>query len=469
MLYIPSPTGKAFHKAKDIDTGFVRAIMGPIGSGKSVTCVMDLIMVAMSQEADGNGIRRTKFAIIRNTYRELLDTTVATFFTWIDKESGHWSALNMAFTLEQKLPDGTTIMSEFLFRALDKPDDIKKLLSLELTQAWLNEAREIPKAVFDMVQGRVGRYPPPVLGVQPSFFGVILDTNPPDSDHWWYTLFEENLPDNHKLFKQPSGESDEAENLQNLPRNYYSNMRAGKTKEWIDVYIHGKYGFIADGKPVFTEYNDQIHYSDELFNPNKDKTIHVGIDFGLTPAAAFGQITASGRFIAFDEFVTFDMGAVNFGRLLKKLCSTKYKDYELNFEFWGDPAGEGRAQTDETTPFMMLANQGIHAYPTYTNDYSIRREVVADYLQRLDFTGKPAFTVTKGAPTLRKALSGAYRLKRMQVSGEDRFKNVPEKNKFSHIADALQYCMLGAVGDKRVIGGYDSKPIDYSLIDRTIV
>lgn len=467
MIYMPSTTGKQFHEARDVDTGFVRAIMGPIGSGKSVTCVLDLVMIAMSQEPDKNGVRRTKFAIIRNTYRELLDTTVATFFTWIQQESGHWSALNMAFNLEQSLPDGTKIEAEFLFRALDKPDDIKKLLSLEITAAWINEAREISKAVFDMVQGRVGRFPPPVLGVQPTFFGVILDTNPPDVDHWWYRLFEEDLPGNYKFFKQPSGESELAENLQNLPRNYYSNMRSGKTTEWIKVYIHGNYGFITDGKPVYTEYNDAIHFSDAKFKPNIDKPIYIGIDFGLTPAATLGQFTASGALVVFDELVTFDMGAVNFGKLLKFKLDSEYRGFQ--FEVYGDPAGDIRAQTDEETPFLALAAQGIFAVPTHTNDFIIRREVVANYLQRLDFVGSPAFVITPGAPTLRKAMGGGYKYKRMQVSGEERFKEVPDKGKFSHVAESLQYLVLGAVGDSAVIGGFSNKPLDYSRIDRAIV
>ena len=467
MTYKPSITGKRFHEARDVDTGFVRAIMGPIGSGKSVTCVLDLLMIAMEQEPDKNGIRRSKFAIIRNTYRELLDTTVSTFFTWIQQDSGHWSALNMAFNIEQKLSDGTTMEAEFLFRALDKPDDIKKLLSLELTAAWINEAREISKAVFDMVQGRVGRYPPPVLGVQPTFFGVILDTNPCDSDHWWYTLFEENLPENHKYFKQPSGTSPQAENIDNLPRNYYKNMAAGKTQEWINVYIHGMYGFITDGKPVYTEYNDQLHFINDDFTPDIDKPIYIGIDFGLTPAAVLGQLTPSGAMVLFDELVTFDMGAVSFGTILKQKLDTKYRRYK--FEVYADPAGEGRAQTDEETPFMVLQNCGISAFPTYTNDFTIRREVVADYMMRLDFTGRPAFRLTPGVPTLRKACSGGYKYKRMQVSGEDRFKDVPDKGKFSHVSDALQYLMLGSVGDNAVVGGYSSKPLDYSQTNRMIV
>lgn len=468
MIYIPTKTGKLFHEARDVDTGFVRAIMGPIGSGKSVTCVMDLIMIAMEQEPDSKGVRRTKFAIIRNTYRELLDTTVATFFTWIEQESGHWSSLNMAFNLKQQLPDGTIMETEFLFRALDKPDDIKKLLSLEITAAWINEAREISKAVVDMVQGRVGRYPPKVYGVEATYFGLIMDTNPCDNDHWWYNLLEVDIPDNHKYFRQPSGISPEAENIDNLPRNYYKNMQAGKTPEWINVYVKGEYGFITDGRPVWPEYNDQLHYVNHKFVPDINKPISIGIDFGLTPAALFGQVTPTGAMVVFDELVTFNMGAVNFGKLLKSHLEYYYDGY--TFDICGDPAGEGRAQTDEETPFMMLYAQGIDAYPAHTNDFTIRREVVADYMMRLDFTGKPALQITPGAPTFRKACSGGYRMKRMQVSGEERFQDKPDKNRFSHIADAGQYLFLGAVGDDKVFGGANNgKPIDYSQFNRAIV
>ena len=488
IKYVPSKTGKLFHNARDIDNGFVRAIIGPIGSGKSVACVLDLIMIAQNQQptkdTEGNDVRYTKFAIIRNTYRELLDTTISTFFMWGPKESGHWSTLNMSFLLQQELPDGTMLHSEFLFRALDKPDDIKKLLSLEITAAWINEAREIAKAVFEMVQGRCGRYPQSILDESdtnyytnpdickrlygPTYFGVLLDTNPPDIDHWFYKTFEENMPDNHCLFHQPSGITPAAENKHNLPRNYYQNMMQGKSQEWIKVYVHGKYGFIADGRPVWPEYKDDIHYSSQPYTPNPKLPIFIGLDFGLTPAAVFGQHTPTGQMVIFDELVTFDMGAVNFGKLLKEKLARQYKDYI--FDIYGDPAGEHRADTDESTPYMILSNMGINAYPTYTNDYSIRREAVADYMQRLDFIGQPAFRIQGPmAPTTRKACDGGYQFKRMQVSNEERFQDKPDKGKFSHAGDALQYLFLGAVGGERVVGGYSSTAIDYSLTNRAIV
>jgi hypothetical protein len=36
-----------------------------------------------------------------------------------------------------------------LFMALDREDDASKLLSLELSFAWINEAREVPKGIVD--------------------------------------------------------------------------------------------------------------------------------------------------------------------------------------------------------------------------------------------------------------------------------------------------------------------------------
>ena len=83
------------------------------------------------------------------------------------------------------------------------------------------------------------------------------------------------------------------------------------------------------------------------------------------------------------------MGAVNFGKLLHEKLNRDYCGCQL--EIYADPAGESRAQTDESTPFQILWNQGIEAWPTYTNDFTIRREAVADYMQRLDFKGSPAF------------------------------------------------------------------------------
>ena len=47
----------------------------------------------------------------------------------------------------------------FIFLALDKPQDVRHLKSLNISRAKLNEACEIPVEVVDMLTARVGRFP----------------------------------------------------------------------------------------------------------------------------------------------------------------------------------------------------------------------------------------------------------------------------------------------------------------------
>lgn len=452
--YIASPTMAKFHKSD----AFVRSLFGPIGSGKSVACVAEMMRIScfVQQPTPGTNVRESRWVVVRNTYRELMDTTIQTFFDWVPEHTGTFLKQDLKFTFKQALPDGTIVKAEFLFRALDKPDDIKKLLSLEVTGGWLNEAREIPKAIMDMLIGRLGRYPRKVDGLGGATrYCLIMDTNPPDSDHWYYKLFEEQKPEGYEIFYQPSGLSPEAENIKNLPDGYYQKMQAGKDQEWINVYVHGQYGFVQDGKPVWPEYKDDFHHTDKEIIVPKSLTIHVGIDFGLTPAAIFGFRTPTDQIIAFDELVAEDMDARTFGRLLKQKINSEYSGY--NFRFTGDPAGDFRAQSDSSTPFMMLAAEKIPAAPAWTNDPVIRIGAAAAPMKRLDSAGNPGFLVGPKCKVLRKALSGGYKYRRIKVAGDERYHDVPDKNRYSHPADGFQYLML-SLGEGTSLISSNSSP-----------
>lgn len=219
---------------------FVRAIVGPVGSGKSSGCVVEVLRRAAEQSPGDDKVRRTRFAVIRNTYRELKDTTRKTFEQWVPAELGRWHEQDFTFTIDKPLADGTRIHCEVLFRALDRPEHVKKLLSLELTGAYVNEARQVPKAILDVLCSRVGRYPSRAQGGA-SWFGVWMDTNPWHTAHWGYRLFSKEKPEGYALFEQPSGFAPDAENLENLPAGYYQRQRAGKDTEWIAEYLEGKY------------------------------------------------------------------------------------------------------------------------------------------------------------------------------------------------------------------------------------
>jgi hypothetical protein len=445
MEYVASPTCRQFHKSDE----FVRALLGPIGSGKSVACCVEILRKACRQPLSSEGIRQSRWAVIRNTYIELKDTTCRTFFEWIPQDLGKYNQQSMNFVAKFAPGDGSVVELEVMFRALDRPQDIRKLLSLELTGAWINEAREVPKAVLDMLMGRVGRYPAR-KSVNNYWHGIILDTNPPDVDHWFYKMFEEKRPSNWQLFHQPSGVGPGAENRENLPATYYENMQTGKTQEWINVYVHGKYGFVSDGNPVYPEYNDDVHAVDYEIPVVREEPIYIGIDFGLTPAAAFCQ-NIQGQWRIVDELVSERMGALNFGEELGRLLRRDYA--HMDAELWGDPAGDQAAQTDETTPFMILNSLGLSAQPAPTNDFSIRREAVAHKLTRMTFTGQPGFIISSKCKMLRKGMGGGYKFKRIMVVGEERYHDKPDKTMYSHVCEAVQYAMVGA-GESYEILGY---------------
>lgn len=216
-------------------------------SGKSSACAMEILIRASQQAPSPDKVRRTRFAVIRNTYRELKDTTRKTFEQWIPGQLGKWHEQDFTFTLDKPLADGTRMHCEVLFRALDRPEHVKKLLSLELTGAYINEARQVPKAILDVLTTRVGRYPSAIQGGC-SWSGIWMDTNPWAVQHWGYRLFSKEKPPEHELFEQPDALGPNAENLENLTKDketgrliYYERLCYGKDQAWIDEYVRSKY------------------------------------------------------------------------------------------------------------------------------------------------------------------------------------------------------------------------------------
>jgi len=461
------------------DNSFVRGLMGPVGSGKSYACAAEIMMRAVRQKpSPHDNVRYTRFVIVRNSYPELKTTTIKTWQEIFPENTFGQMLYTPPITHHIRLPkrgDACGIDCEVIFLALDQPKDVRKLLSLELTGAWVNEARELPKAVIDGLTHRVGRYPTKRDG-GPTWHGVWMDTNPMDDDHWWYRLSEKDKLSGKfawQFFKQPGGvvevqpedlpdnpESNDhifsggrwwtlnrkAENVNNLPSGYYMQMLGGKNLDWIRCYAEGKYTYVQEGRPVWPEYNDLMMSGEVEYDPQLP--IHVGLDFGLTPAAAIGQRLNNGRWVILHEIVTEDMGLERFGNQLLAELNAKYPKAQVLI--WGDPAGMQRDAIYEVTAFDYLRTLGLRAQPTASNNFKVRREGAAAPMQRL-INGKPGLIVDKSCKMIRKSLAGGYHFKRIAVgAGHERFKDSPNKNEHSHIGDAFGYLMLGGGEHKRM-------------------
>jgi hypothetical protein len=424
---------------------FVRGIMGPIGSGKSTGCVIDILKRSMEQWPSPDGIRRTRWAVIRNSYPELKSTTIKTWGEWCPTTYGRLNQ-DSPITHHIKTPD---IDLEVLFMALDRDDDVRKLLSLELTGAWINEAREVPKAIVDALTGRVGRYPSRLQGGC-RWSGIIMDTNPPDDQAWWYKLCEEDRPEGWKFFKQPSGDNLNAENIKNLPKDYYKRIKAGKDPDWIKVYVGGEYGFVTEGKAVYPMFRDRVHTNPGPLEPVEGVSLLIGADFGLTPAAIIAQKLVDGRWLILDEFVADSCGIIRFAELLRSYLAKHYPNHRVEAG-WGDPAGNQRAHSDERTALeIMKEHSGWKNWKAApSNDPTMRREVVVAALNRM-VDGHPGILISPKAAILRKGFSGGYHFKFIKSGNGTQLHETPNKNQFSHPHDALQYLLLGG-GEHRVV------------------
>lgn len=397
------------------------------------------------------------------TYAELKSTTIQTWEHWFGPERGpgHGPIVYDApirQTIRRRLDDGTTMELQMWFIALDRPAHVRKLKSLEVTWVWLNEASEIGEEILEMATTRAGRYPhadqapPDHIGDWPVRYGIVADTNSMDDDHWWYWLAEEERPDGYAFFDQPSGLAEGAENIAHLPggRHYYTQIMAGKSDDWIRVYVENRYGHIQDGKPIYPEFNDQLHVRPKPIPAAKGLDLLLGFDFGLTPACVIGQWTPRGQLRVISELVVdIEQGTMGIRRFAETVVlpylAMHYRG--MNVMAWGDPGGNSRVETDEETCIDVLNDVGIPAEPAHTNVFEPRRDAVSRLLRRLGEAGEPALVLSPECLWLRKAMAGRYQYRRLQVAGEKRYVSEPDKNKWSHVAEALQYLALGATAE----------------------
>ena len=202
----------------------------------------------------------------------------------------------------------------------------------------------------------------------------------------------------------------------------------GKTDDWIKVNLANEYGFVSSGKPVHPLYTDSIHCLGDAYTPNNDAPVVLGFDFGRTPACAFLQRDALGRWICFDEFCMTDSGAVDFAPSLKRYIDANYP--QCKFRGWGDPSGDNKNQANADTPFKIMRAAGIPCTPTLSNDPSLRRAALEMPMKELCMDGKPRFLISPKAKMIRKGLQGGFCYRRLQLSGE-KYTDEPDKNEYS--------------------------------------
>ena len=470
-IYVPSPTGKLFHQSDS----FVNLVVGPYGSGKSTMCANHIVRRTCEMPRWFNGRRRARWAIVRNTSGELHSTTLQTWLQWFGDLGDIKKRQKPLLTYEHTFNDGHGVVElELIFIALDREEDLRKIKSLEVTGAYINELSEVPQGALSHFKGRVNhRYPSRAFCDEPYWSGIIADTNPPDIDHWIYKDFELKALESYRIFHQPPGllkdadnkwyQNTNCDNANNLATDYYTKLAEGQTDDFVKVYCLGEYGSVGSGKRVYPEFNSDIHAVEKIL-AIQGEPIHLGWDFGLTPACIVVQISPRGQMRVLKEYQGEDMGIRTFAQnIVIPFLQTDFPYNKIGISR-ADPSGiAGDDIMEELSCIGELNSLGVDTAQANTNDLEPRIGSVRYYLNTM-IDGQPGMIVSReGCQGLIKGFVKDYIFKRIKLGGEERYKEVPHKNMASHKQDALQYiCLefaasriLAAKGNRETVDMYN--------------
>ncbi len=452
MSYEPSPTGELFLA----DRTFIKGVLGPVGGGKSTLALMDLLSRA-AQQTPFNGLRRTKFGVVRNTAAQLKATVKPLIDEWLvtipvesgGSATGEWRITDNTFEIQLRLPDGTRMHTELCLLAADTPDDVRRLLSLQLSAAWVEEAREIDEEVFKALLGRVGRFPSKVAGGV-AYPGVIFSTNAPMLETYWHNMIV-NPPTNAAIFIQPEAIDADgnvnplAENLRFLDENYYPNLIAANSEEWLDVYLRNKFGAGNAGQAVYkSTFKKSFHISKEHLVPMTGTVypLIVGMDNGLQAGAGILQQDPRGIVNLLGEcFVPAHetMGVETFmDRLLIPYLNNKFKAGRDRYVFVLDPACFQRSQVNEATIAQAVMARGFHVVKASTNDPEKRQAALEGLLNRA-VDGGPGFRIDPRLKHIADGLEWGFRFKK---APHGQLSTTRDKTHHSHTIEGLEYAAL---------------------------
>lgn len=416
-------------------------LFGPLGGGKTTAALMKLLTLAHRQTPNGNGVRKTRWACVRNTRAQLRDSVIKTVFEWLppNGKSIKWHDSNMDMLIDMPLPDGTRVNCEIMFRALDDERDARRLLSVEFTGGWLSEFREIPFQLRGDLLSRCGRYPAVNEGGA-DWYGVFGESNMCTKGSDWYNFLMVERPENTAVFIQPSAIGPDAENIKFLKPDYYTMLLAGKPENWIQAHITCEFPDSLDGKAVWgASYDFERHVSKSILQPIGSAPIIIGVDQGRSPAAVAMQCSPTGQIRVLREVYASGMGMDRFAaEYLRPMVAENFVGLPIICSL--DPAGFQLAQTGDISPAMVLEQAGFRVISAPTNELGRRLEAVERQL--ILHNGIIFSPLCK---TLISAVASDYRYK-TKKNGE--LEEVPEKkHPVSDLCDSLQYGVLSAAGN----------------------
>lgn len=488
----PGPIGEAFIFSR----GPIDAIMGPGGSGKTVCSVIKgPTHAAEYMPVCKDGWVRVKTLCVRDTYRSFARTALASWYNtfpekhpWTYSHEGgqdrpvvhvlRWEAWRGRDKIKIEYTMETGAIGDNDLEAFAK--------GYEISLAWGNEYDLMPENTLPVFFQRCGRFPPvqdiapaelervsregreamKVMGLtvddnEPVLPRIVWgDCNPPDIDHPAYlTPFGEtskpggiykNVTPGWNGFWQPGGLSPQAENRVGKPRSSYE-LEAATTKDKRLVLrmVHSRPAYAKDGTPVYEDdFNIEVHKADQTILPVPQFGLTIGIDAGGSPAATFGQVTASGQNRLLAEIAAPPgFGPTRMGLAIRAMLLNRFPNIPI-IGAWADPSAwyGADSQTGEFHWINKLQEiLGFPINPAPSNEPSIRQEAVKHYLGLTIDNVTPGYIVDPSCKMMLGGFEAHYKFSK-KTSASETDKQDVVKNPHSHPHDAEQYRCLGILG-----------------------
>ncbi len=478
ILQLFKPSGPVSARFLLDQASKVKALLGPVGGGKSVACVYDSVHRPSIMPACNDGVVRYRRAIIGSTYGQLERNLYPTWKRWLPEDGGDFTPIaewkggggrSATHHLKWQVLRGgrrVDVHAEYVFAAVGEESVEQFMRGFEVTDFWLYEMDQLPEGVMDVGVTRLGRYPANGAMRDALPHGALWvtqvsgDLNAPDIDSWFYQRFEEDPPKEFHVYKQPSGTSPRAENVANLPKGYYETQIAILSKRpggkhLVTRMVHAKYAPSRAGDPVYEEYDDDLHLAPDELAPLPNVPITLGFDQGLGQPAAIGfQALPNGQKRVLFEVVPGRMSARRFAERVKLELAEVAPGHPLAEVHYCDPAGFTGADKEDgemAWAEIVAAELGIVIVPAETQEIELRIQVVVDHLTYLVAPGVPGLLVSRRAKMLRKGFVSHYMYERRPAEKSQNRK--PVKNLWSNPHDGLQYGLLGVAGRSGAVQG----------------
>lgn len=455
LLESAGPISDAYILATDP----VMVIEGPIGSGKTTASIkkglyFSQAMLPTAKHKDGRPLRRYVLSLWREKYEDLWGATIPSWWSVFPKDLPGTSwvgakprAAEHTILYEDQWGPVLFIARFYAFGEQARPEDLR---GRQYTDAYLNEIDTMPEDLFTYLTGRVGRDPPPeVMMRQGRIFG---DQNAPDILSWTYRdLHEEPKPD-YRLFKQPSGFAVDAENRRAVGIGYYEQQAKLNThRPWyVKRMLRNIPGMTRGTDLVYDAYDDELNVSEMELDVHPELPVVVGIDGGMTPAAAYCQEAADGQGrtlaeIALDrggmEELAASMLALEARRFARcefhTVCDPSMLAGEEKIDDSGQVTAEAVARGSERQQLAKLLAREVRE--AQTNVPTRRWGAVREKLGKNIGPGRPGYILDPSCKIIRRGKLQTYHFRRVRGTTD---RGSVAKSFDSHATEAEQYAYL---------------------------